>query len=65
MQRIPKGFKKCHVTERFAVVEGFSIQLVDADHLHLQFQFTFGGDPEKKATEDIVLQRLPGKAEYA
>jgi len=43
-----------------AHVEAFSVQIVDSDHLHLQF--TFAGGTGKKAIEDIALQRVAAKA---
>jgi hypothetical protein len=43
-----------------AHVAAFSIQLVDSDHLHLQFTFDLGAG--KKAIEDIALQRVAAKA---
>lgn len=37
-------------------VEGFVIQLLDADHVNLKF--TFGGDPKTSGVENITLRRV-------
>jgi len=39
-----------------AYVDGFSIHIIDSDHLNLKFEF--GGASPKRATERIVLQRV-------
>lgn len=39
-----------------AYVDGFSIHIIDSDHLNLKFEF--GGASAKRATETIVLQRV-------
>jgi hypothetical protein len=39
-----------------AYVDGFSIHIIDSDHLNLKFEF--GGASPKRATENIVLQRV-------
>jgi hypothetical protein len=41
-------------------VDGFSIHLIDSDHLDLKFEF--GGASPKRATENIVLHRVKGAA---
>jgi hypothetical protein len=37
-------------------VDGFFIHIIDADHLNIKFEF--GGASPKRATENIVLQRV-------
>jgi hypothetical protein len=39
-----------------AYVDAFSIHIIDPDHLNLKFEF--GGASPKRATENIVLQRV-------
>ena len=41
-------------------VDGFSIHMIDSDHLNLKFEFQFGGASPKRATENIVLHRVKG-----
>jgi hypothetical protein len=43
-----------------AYVDGFSIHIVDADNLKLEFDF--GGSSGKRAVESIVLRRVPPAA---
>jgi hypothetical protein len=37
-------------------VDGFSIHIIDSDHLNIRFEF--GGAAPKRATENILLQRV-------
>jgi hypothetical protein len=39
-----------------AYVDGFSIHIIDSDHVNLKFEF--GGASPKRASENIVLQRV-------
>jgi hypothetical protein len=43
-----------------AYVDGFSLHIIDADHLNLKFEF--GGASPKRATENILLQRVKAGA---
>lgn len=43
-----------------AYVDGFSIHIIDSDHLNLKFEF--GGASPTRATENIVLQRVKSGA---